>query len=236
MARTTTSSSKTSFSNRAGEALSSRLAKLQSYYSNERVVWDIGCDHGQLGLSFSDVETVTSIHFVDPSQKVIETLKKKIKDSYISIPKINVHHKEGQSVEIETSSNLIFIAGMGGLEIGEIVSKLYSKLDQTSKFVISPHRKILEVRALLNKLPISLLSEEVIQENGQFYQILELGISRDGMKVPLYGTDLWNSPLGEEYRQYQLKYFNYHKDLASQEYVRHLKSLNPSKLTPKENL
>lgn len=236
MARTTTSFSNQIPISGAGEALSFRLAKLQSYYSNERVVWDIGCDHGQLGLSFSAVDSVTSIQLVDPSQKVIATLNKKIKDAYISVPKINVQHKEGQNLLIDTTSNLIFIAGMGGLEIGEIVSKLHSQLDQTSKFVISPHRKILEVRALLNKLPISLLSEEVIQENGQFYQILELGLNTDGMKVPLYGEELWNSPLGEEYRQYQLRYFDYHKDLASQAYVRYLKALNPPKLTPKENL
>jgi tRNA (adenine22-N1)-methyltransferase len=227
MARTTTN-----FSKRVGEGLSLRLRTLQSYYSNEQVVWDIGCDHGQLGLSFADVESVKSIQLVDPSEKVISTLHNKLKDSYISVPKINVHHNEGQRLKIESPSNLIFIAGMGGLEIGEIVSNLYSQLNETSKFVISPHRKILEVRALLNELPVSLLSEEVIVENGQFYQILELGLNPNGMKVSLYGTDLWKTPSGEDYRKYQLKYFDYHKDLASQEYVKYLKSLNPSESNP----
>lgn len=233
MARTTTNSSRT---HRVGDGLSTRLSTLKSYYQNERVVWDIGCDHGLLGLSFSDIETVTSINLVDPSEKVIDVLKKKIKDSYISVPKIFVHHQEGQKIKIESNSNLIFIAGMGGLEIGEIVTNLLPQLDETSRIVISPHRKILEVRALLNALPVSLLSEQVIIENQQYYQILELSLNPNGIKVPLYGDDLWRTSLGEEYREYQLKYFSYHKDLAAQAYVSFLKSLNPAKTTPKENL
>lgn len=233
MARTTTNSSS---KDREGDGLSLRLSTLKSYYSNEQVVWDIGCDHGLLGLSFAQTDTIKSIHLVDPSLSVIDVLYKKIKDSYISIPKIFIHHKEGQNLKIESNSNLIFIAGMGGLEIGEIISALHSQLDESSRIVISPHRKILEVRALLNSLPVSLLSEQVIIENGQFYQMMELRPSPNGMKVPLYGNDLWKSPLGEEYRQYQLKYFDYHKDLAARAYVEFLKSLNPSKSTSKENL
>lgn len=234
MARTTTNSS--SITPGVGDNLSLRLSTLQSYYSNEQVVWDIGCDHGLLGLSFSQIETVKSIHLVDPSEKVINTLNKKIKDSYISIPKVFVHHQEGQSLIIESNFNLVFIAGMGGLEIGEIIKNLLPQLDETSRIVISPHRKILEVRALLNALPICLLSEQVMIENGQYYQIIELGLTPNGMKVPKYGIDLWQSPLGEEYRQYQLKYFDYHKDLAAQEYVKYLKALKPLKSPPKENL
>jgi len=234
MARTTTNSSNST--ERVGDKLSLRLSTLKSYYSNEEVIWDIGCDHGQLGLSFTQTDTVKSIQLIDPSEKVIDTLNKKIKDSYISIPKICVHHQEGQKLKIESESNLIFIAGMGGLEIGEIITNLLPQLNETSRIVISPHRKILEVRALLNSLPISLLSEQVIIENEQFYQMMELGLNPTGMKVPLYGSDLWKSSLGEEYRQYQLKYFDYHKDLAAQAYVKYLKALNPSKSTPKENL
>ena len=137
---------------------------------------------------------------------------------------------------IETKKNKIFIAGMGGLEIGLIIQNLLPQLDETSRIVISPHRKILELRDLLHSMAVVCLSEQVIKEDGQFYQIIELGVKPIGMKVSLYGTDLWKSATGEEYRQYQLKYFDYHKDLASQAYVKFLKSLNPWKSTPKENL
>jgi tRNA (adenine22-N1)-methyltransferase len=222
MARTTTSSS-----SRVGG--STRLTKLHSYYQNETHVWDIGCDHGYLGSSFKDIETVKSIQLVDPSMPVVENLK----DSYISVPKVFIHHNEGQKLIINSPSNLIFIAGMGGKEIGEIILNLLPQLDVSSRLIISPHRKIIELRTLLSELPLSLISEEVIEEDQQFYQILELTPNPNGMKVPVFGEQLWASDIGEKYRNHQLKHYKAHKDLASQEYVGYLETLNPLKTTTK---
>ena len=222
MARTTTNSS-----SRVGG--STRLTKLHSYYQNEKHIWDIGCDHGYLGSSFKDIESVEVIHLVDPSLPVIQSLK----DSYISIRKIMIHHNEGQRLTFNSPSNLIFIAGMGGKEIGEIIVHLLPQLDSASRLIISPHRKIIELRTLLSELPLSLTSEEVIEEDEQFYQILELTPNPHGMKVPVYGEQLWASHIGEKYRNHQLKHYKAHKDLASLGYVAYLESLKPLKTTTK---
>lgn len=222
--KTTTSSS------RAGEALSIRFKALQKYYLNHKHIWDIGCDHGLLGLSFVDYQEVQSIHLVDPSGPVIETLKKKVKDSYITIGKIFITHSKGQDLIIDSLSNCIFIAGMGGKEIGEIITKLLPQLDSSSRIVISPHRKILELRELLGQLPISLVSEEVIFENEQYYQILCLS-PETGHKVPPFGEEMWRSEVGKRYRDHQLKHFGPHTNEASKAYVNFLmtsKSLESS--------
>lgn len=201
-----------------------RLKTLHSYYQKEESVWDIGCDHGLLGLSFASADTVKSIHLVDPSGPVIDVLRKKIKDSYISIPHIFIHHKQGQELKIESNSNCIFIAGMGGKEIGEILVHLIAQLDESSRIIISPHRKILELRQLLGSLPLKLLSEKVIKEDGQFYQILELQKGETN-PVSLYGVKLWQGETGEEYRLHQIKHFSPHADLISRKYVDYLITL-----------
>lgn len=206
---------------RAGDSLSFRLHKLHSYYSNEMNIWDIGCDHGLLGLSFNDYPQVKSIGLVDPSGPVIDVLRNKLKDSYIT--KASIFHKHGQEIEITQSSNCIFIAGMGGKEIGDIILHLLPQLDSTSRIVISPHRKILELRSMLNALPVSLHKEEVIHEDGQFYQILDLIPHREGQKVSLYGDDIWKSDDGDQYLVQQLQTFNTHRDESSLEYIRFLK-------------
>ena len=211
---------------REGDALSLRLTTLQSYYSGEEFIWDIGCDHGLLGLSFAHLSGVRGINLVDPSKIVIEVLKKKIKDAYITNGKINVIKKKGQEIKIVSKSNCIYIAGMGGGEIADIVLKILPSLDSSSKIVISPHRKNLELRALLRALPISLKKEEVLFEDGQFYPILEL-IPGEGPKVGLFGDAIWRGELGEIYRIHQIKYFSSHRDGASQEFVSYLKSLSP---------
>jgi tRNA A22 N-methylase len=222
--KTTTSSS------RVGEALSVRFKALQKHWVNHKHVWDIGCDHGLLGLSFVAYESVQKVHLVDPSGPVIENLKKKLEDSYITKGKILIIHSKGQELKIESLSNCIFIAGMGGKEIGEIVTKLLPQLDSSSRIVISPHRKILELRELLGQLPVSLISEEVIFENEQYYQILCLSPEL-GRKVPSFGEEMWESEVGRRYLEHQLKHFGPHTDEASKAYVNFLmtsKSLESS--------
>ena len=105
---------------------------------------------------------------------------------------------------------------------GEILQNLLPQLDASSRIVISPHRKILELRKLLHYLPLILLEEKVLFEDGQFYQILCL-TPGEGVKVSLYGKDLWNDETGEAYLDHQVKTFSQHQDLASQEYVSYLR-------------
>lgn len=208
-------------SSRVGDTLSKRLSKLKSYYENEDNIWDIGCDHGQLGLSFQSTQSVKSINLVDPAGPVIDVLRDKLKTS--DIPKASLYHKKGQEISIDSLSNCIFIAGMGGKEIGEIILHLLTKLDPSSKIVISPHRKILELRSLLNELPLILLREEIMEEDGQFYQILSLRPGNAGVKVSLYGDDIWSGTVGLAYLNQQLMNFEVHRDEASQKYVSYLK-------------
>jgi tRNA (adenine22-N1)-methyltransferase len=212
-------------SSRVGDTLSTRLSTLRSYHTSEQHIWDIGCDHGLLGLSFSESPLVKSIHLVDPSLPVIETLHKKLRASYISKGFVFIHHQEGQKLKIEPSSNCIFIAGMGGKEIGQIIQNLLPQLDQSSKIVISPHRKILELRSLLNSLPLYLYEERVLLEDDQYYQMMSLGTDPAFGRVSLYGEGLWKSETGEAYRNHQIKHFTPHADVASQGYVEYLKCL-----------
>jgi tRNA (adenine22-N1)-methyltransferase len=214
-------------SSRVGVALSKRLSKIKSYYENERYVWDIGCDHGDLGLSFSNCDSVEAIHLVDPSSKVINQLKVKLKDSYITKQEILIHHENGQRIKINQKNNIIFIAGMGGKEIGEIIQSLLPLIDSTSKIIISPHKNILELRVLLNQLALSLIDEDLVFENNQYYQLIVLrpDLSFSTSRVSLFGSVLWTKEHSENYRNHLLKYFITHRGALSQDYVNYLKSL-----------
>lgn len=222
MARITTNSS------RVGDSsLSFRLRALHQQYRHESSIWDIGCDHGQLGLSFFSRDTVEAIHLVDPSLLVIETLKKKLKDSYITNGKLFIHHQQGQEIELDPVSNCIFIAGMGGKEIGEIILHLLPQLTSNDRLIISPHRKILELRELLSSKALGLEHEELLKEDGQFYQIIVLCKNENLERVPLFGKKFWEGEVGKEYLIHQLKHFDLHQDVASKRYVDFLKSLTP---------
>ena len=171
-------------------------------------------------------KSIQSIHLVDPSKDVINVLQKKVVDSYITDkPFIHIHQMKGQSVILDSLSKTIFIAGMGGREIGEIIQHLLPQLSTNDRVVISPHRNILELRKYLNSTDLRLIDEVLIKEDGQFYQILCLSMVPECLKVPLFGEKIWQGQLGREYRDYQIRFFSFHQDEQSQTYLSYLKCL-----------
>ncbi len=147
--------------------------------------------------------------------------------SYITKqPLISVHNLKGQEVILNSESKIVFIAGMGGKEIGEIITHLLPQLSPEDRLVISPHRNILELRKQLHLTDLRLVDEIVLKEEGQFYQIICLSKSSIGPKVSLYGTKIWEGVSGEEYRQHQIGTLSIHQDKASRDFVAHLKQLS----------
>lgn len=206
-------------------SLSGRLSKLSSYYSNQHSIWDIGCDHGLLGLSFHKMESVKSIHLVDPSDRVIEALKLKLKDS--DIPHVTIHHEPGQNIKLDRESKCIFIAGMGGKEIAEILKHFESQMGVDDQVVISPHRSVLLLRDYLFQSSFRLVTEEAFFEDGQFYPILVLSKIESLPRVTLYGENLWKGETGTAYKKHQIKFFETHQDPSSQAYLAYLKGFKP---------
>lgn len=205
--------------------LSKRLQYLHDQYRGERSIWDIGCDHGFLGLSFQTNPLVKEIHLVDPSASVISNLKNSL-DSYITNSQIFIHHQRGQKVILSSDSSLIFIAGMGGKEIQDILFALQDQLSSTSRVVISPHRNILELRQSLKDSHLRLESESVIKDGEQFYQCLILAKRENLPPVEAFGSQLWAGDVGKEYKNQQLKHFGQHQDELSRQYCLFLRGLN----------
>ena len=186
-------------------------------------MWDIGCDHGLLGLSFCEVGTVKEVHLVDPSSLVISKLKKNI-NAYITKRNflLIIHENKGQNLILGPESKTVYIAGMGGEEIKEILQGLEPQLSANDLVVISPHRKILQLRKYLKDSTYRLLREEVIFENEQFYQILALVPRGEGEVVSSYGTSLFFTRDGLRYKAHQIHHFKQHKDAESMAYFAYL--------------
>lgn len=191
-------------------------------YQNHTVIYDIGCDHGKLGRSFRDEPWVTSIHLVDPSSDVIKNLL----GSHIPEQdfKIQIEHKNGQDLVLRPGSKLILIAGMGGKEIGSILTHLLPQLSSSDDIVISPHRDLLQLRESLSLSPFYLKDESLVFDEGRYYQVISLNLEGTE-KVHLYGNKLWEGEHGPGYREHQKLHFSAHQDTRSRAYVSFLRSL-----------
>jgi len=168
---------------------------------------------------------VQEIHLVDPSSLVIETLNKELKDSYITIPdKLIVHKMKGQDLKVQGEKKCIFIAGMGGKEIIEILENLIPQLQGPDQIILSPHRKVYELRGYLSQSPLLLDEEVLVFENEQYYQVLALSF-HGKQKVHPFGEAIWQGPLGKAYKMHTLKNFRPHKDLISTNLVAYLEAI-----------
>ena len=205
---------------------SRRLQFLSELHQSETNIWDIGCDHGLLGLSFVQRLDIESVHLVDPSLDVINALQVKLLDSDIpKKEKISIHQKKGEEIKICSSQNLIFIAGMGGKNIIDILKHLSNQIDRSSKVVISPHKNILETRNYLHDSEWRLMSEHLVQENSQFYQVMSLKNEDSLPRVSRYGAEIWQNNLGKEYKNHLLKHLRTHRDEKSKQYVQFLEQI-----------
>ena len=170
---------------------------------------------------------VTSIHLIDPSQLVIDVLKKNLIDSYITTPdKIIIENKRGQDLKLDKKNKIIFIAGMGGKEIKNILTSLHDQFTGDERIVISPHKNILELRDYLHTSELALSDEKLIMEDGQFYQVMCLVKSSSLPRVSLFGDKIWKGEVGAKYRLHMLKTFSTHQDNQSKALVRYLESLS----------
>lgn len=203
--------------------LSKRLQALASHYQNQESIWDIGCDHGHLGLSFLEHPKKPQIHLVDPSFDVVQKLKHSVDSDIPRSTFIKVHHNKGQDLILESGSKQIFIAGMGGKEIRDILKALRPQLTSSDQVVISPHRGILELRDYLSQSEFRLKHEYTLMEDEQYYQVLCLDFE-SLERVSPFGVGVFQGPVGQAYRKKMLETFEIHQDPLSRAFLSYLKA------------
>jgi tRNA A22 N-methylase len=208
---------------------SHRLGRLVSHCGVGEMLWDIGCDHGLVGLLAGKSGAFKHICFVDPSSSVIQKLKQTIA---ADIPKgfsYSIFKERGDQIKVSLRDNTFLMAGFGGLPIIETIEAIRKQLKAPARFVLSPHKNTLAVREYLHRGEWHLLCEEIVEEAGQFYEIIQLE-SRAGTPVSLFGTEQWSGPAGELRREDLLKKLPLHRNPQDQAFYQHLLSLhNPSK-------
>lgn len=208
--------------NSSNYKLSKRLAHFAQFYQAQDIVWDIGCDHGQLGLHFLTHSHAPQINLVDPAKPVIDKLKEKVLDS--DIPRTAVFHSKGQDIKLDRShSHFIFIAGMGGSEIIEILSNIFPQLKVSDLVFISPHTKVLDVRHFLRKQGDVLLKEGVLCDHGIWYPYFLLG--QGGESCTVFGESIFLGEEGENYKKHLIEKLSKHRDKQSKAFLNFLSGL-----------
>lgn len=148
--------------------LSPRLAAIASFINDDDIVADIGSDHGKLPLYLNKMGHLY-VYASENKSGPYNRLKKEIGTPLKG--EIEVALKDGLS-DLPPHINTVIIAGMGGELIGEILSRESSRLEHINKLVLAPNGGEQNLRRLLSFLGFTIVNEKVIEDKGQFYEIM----------------------------------------------------------------
>ncbi len=191
--------------------LSSRLERLLQLCRKGGTLWDIGCDHGRAGAKAAQTRDWSRVEFVDPSDRVIALLKDYIGAHIPPGIEYSIHHKKAEQLNVHSSPNTYLMAGFGGQQIIASMRHLTSlPANQDACFVLSPHRDWLKVRQYLQHNAFHLVTEEILQEEQQFYPVIVIE-NRPGEPVSLYGEAWWQSHEGGLWRHQLLQKLSIHQ-------------------------
>ncbi|MBC7371398.1 MAG: tRNA (adenine(22)-N(1))-methyltransferase TrmK [Bdellovibrionaceae bacterium] len=131
-------------------------------------VWDVCCDHGYLGMSVLRSGLFPEIHFVDQVPSIVAKLEAKLA-KIAGSEKCRFHALDASMLQETITGNLV-IAGIGGLNMIQILAKLQKNhLLRTQRIVLSAQKDHEKVKDwfLENQSRFSILQEIFIPERGR---------------------------------------------------------------------
>lgn len=154
--------------------LSKRLKKVASFVKEDEIILDIGSDHAYLPIYLVQEGKVSKAIagevVAGPFAKAQEEIHR-----YDLSDHISTRLASGFDV-IESNEEMgtVFICGMGGLLISEILEAGLKgdKIGPGTRLVLQPNNKEIDLRKLLMRANYKIIDEAMIKENEKFYEII----------------------------------------------------------------
>tara|TARA_B100001248_G_scaffold261746_1_gene254006 strand:+ start:14625 stop:15065 length:441 start_codon:yes stop_codon:yes gene_type:complete len=131
-----------------------RLKTILSLVHEGENLWDIGCDHGLVGLDYMNQHPDASVYFVDRIKHVIE----KIKGQVARDGRCYFYHMDACLGLPKPLSGNVVIAGMGAERILNIISA--QKIEKNTRLILNPFKD----PELIEQLPYNLVQQCTLQE------------------------------------------------------------------------
>lgn len=162
--------------------LSKRLNKIAELVDFGASVIDVGTDHGYVPNFLCENKISSDIIATDISnnslQKSIELTKELENEKYIRNILAN-------GIIDEKRDNII-IAGLGGIQIAEIINNSIEIAKNANKLILQPMQKTQILRRELNNLGFKIIDEYIIYEDDRYFEIIVArflkGVKRETFK------------------------------------------------------
>jgi tRNA (adenine22-N1)-methyltransferase len=180
-----------------GKRLQQIEAQLNKSYAH---IWDCCCDHGLLGFSLLDAQLAKTVHFVDIVPDLLKQIEQSLdkfwqgsRESW-QVHCINAGNLplKQYSIEPQTDTHLIIIAGVGGDLMIELLASLsWISAQYHVEFILCPVHHNYKVRQFLIANHFALINESLVFENKRGYEILH--VSTEALTpLTVTGSVMWD--------------------------------------------
>lgn len=152
--------------------LSNRLQAVADMLSENKIVADLGTDHGYIPIHLILSGKCQKVYAMDINEGPYNKAKQHIAGHGLS-EKIVTRLSDGMSALDNGEANSIIIAGMGGglvIKILEQDKRLWESIDE---FILQPQSEIHKVRQYLQEMGFKIVKENMILEDGKYYPMMK---------------------------------------------------------------
>ena len=183
-------------------ALPERLARVAAQVRPDRPLWDVGCDHGYLGLHAYCSGLCPQVHLLDRSSEVLRRTGSRLRQRFpAGLPaglRLGLCDAEKEALDLGDGS--LVLAGLGPWTTLRILERQFDGPAGRPRVVLAPDLNEERLRLALARRGWRLLHEELYRHNHHVRQILVCG--REGPVVhPFWNASEASRPQGllEEY-------------------------------------
>lgn len=158
--------------------------------TEDKNVWDLCCDHGQLGSYLLENKNVRKVFFVDRVPKIMDSLEKILNHSF-SKERFECQTLDAHEID-PAPDDVITICGVGGQLAISLMNAFLKKLKESeSTYLICAHYHMYDLRLFLKANHLKLISEKLIEDQGRMYELLY--VSHKGTEeISLIGNKMWD--------------------------------------------
>ncbi len=151
--------------------LQERLLHIKDYIPEGSVVADIGTDHGLLPAYLVRQGICSKVIATDLHPGPLSAARSTI--ALFSLgKKVEFRQGDGLAVISPGEVDVIVIAGMGGLKISDMLNRGQDVLQQAGRLILQPLGAAAQVRRWLLSNGWHLADEDLVLEDGYFYEII----------------------------------------------------------------
>lgn len=159
-----------------------RLEAVQALLGKQRIVADIGCDHGRLGVALLQRARCARVIAIDVSRDSIKKAEALMKLTHTEPTKMILRLGDGFTALSRGETDAVVLAGMGGTLMTRLLQACAEPLQGAQIGVFQPMRAVEDIRRYLHKSGFSIIEDCIVRDAGRLYQVFS---ARPGSEDPL---------------------------------------------------